>query len=675
MNWLSRLMPRRIAGRLLLWFLVLGLLPSIILLLIQSVIARGALEEVIGRHLRLLLHTRIRQVDTYAAERLREIDLLAQAPVVAQAVEDFRKAVPGNPEAKSLSELNAKYRPIFERFRESLQFPNILLLSPDGTVLFRLQAGFEPGENLLKGPFEKTALGEALRACLKTAPPQLAAPDFYPTTGDETSKMFTMQTIGPIEKPLGVIVLQVDPKVLIAMFRDYEGLGRTGDSKLARRFGNQFVVLNPLRDDPSATLQHRRLDLGDKWATALQAAVQKQQGFGRSLDWRGRDVIAAWGYTPSLDVGVVTKIDHEEAYGAIDRLWQISLGLLAGSTLLILPLALWVARSFTRPISDSASAMERIAQGDLTAEPPRTRRLATEIQTLVDSVDRMSRHLRSLIKHIQESIVTAMSTSAQIGTVARQQESTIQEHGSATVEVAAAVNEISATSNELSRTIADVHTAAVHAGDLATAGQAALTGMHNAMAGLAESTGSIGARLSVISERAGNINLAVTTITKVADQTNLLSINAAIEAEKAGESGRGFLVVAREIRRLADQTAVATLEIDRIVKEMQQSVTAGVMEMDKFNEQVRHGVDEVGQIEHTLGDVIGAVQNLLPRFQQVADGMSAQSQGADQIREAMAHLSEGATRTTQSIREFHNATQQLRDSIGKLQADVTKFRT
>ena len=131
--------------------------------------------------------------------------------------------------------------------------------------------------------------------------------------------------------------------------------------------------------------------------------------------------------------------------------------------------------------------------------------------------------------------------------------------------------------------------------------------MDRTMRQLAESTGSIGSKLSVISERAANINLVVTTITKVADQTNLLSINAAIEAEKAGEYGLGFLVVAREIRRLADQTAVATLDIERMVKEMQYSVSAGVMEMDKFSEQVRQGVGEVGQIGGQLGQIITAV--------------------------------------------------------------------
>ena len=197
--------------------------------------------------------------------------------------------------------------------------------------------------------------------------------------------------------------------------------------------------------------------------------------------------------------------------------------------------------------------------------------------------------------------------------------------------------------------------------------------MDRTMRQLADSTDSIGSKLSVISERAANINLVVTTITKVADQTNLLSINAAIEAEKAGEYGLGFLVVAREIRRLADQTAVATLDIERMVKEMQYSVSAGVMEMDKFSDQVRQGVGEVGQIGDQLGQIIAAVQGLTERFDQVTEGMRVQSQGAEQIREAVVRLSEGANQTSVSLREFNKATDHLREAVGGLKEEVSRF--
>jgi methyl-accepting chemotaxis protein WspA len=210
--------------------------------------------------------------------------------------------------------------------------------------------------------------------------------------------------------------------------------------------------------------------------------------------------------------------------------------------------------------------------------------------------------------------------------------------------------------------------------EMASHGQESLAGMDSTMRMLAESTASIGSKLSVISERAANINFVVTTITKVADQTNLLSINAAIEAEKAGEYGLGFLVVAREIRRLAEMTAVSTLDIERMVKEMQYSVSAGVMEMDKFSDQVRHGVHEVAQINEKLTQIITAVQGLTGRFDQVTDGMRVQAQGAEQIREAVIRISEGAGQTLASLREFNLATGHLREAVGGLKEEVSRFR-
>src|SRR3981081_3804680 len=131
--------------------------------------------------------------------------------------------------------------------------------------------------------------------------------------------------------------------------------------------------------------------------------------------------------------------------------------------------------------------------------------------------------------------------------------------------------------------------------------------MEATMRQVMEAGSAVNAKLGVLNEKASNINQVVTTITKVADQTNLLSLNAAIEAEKAGEHGRGFVVVATEIRRLADQTAVASYDIEQLVKEMQSAVSAGVMGMDKFSEEVRRGVNEVGQVREQLAKIIGKV--------------------------------------------------------------------
>jgi len=189
-----------------------------------------------------------------------------------------------------------------------------------------------------------------------------------------------------------------------------------------------------------------------------------------------------------------------------------------------------------------------------------------------------------------------------------------------------------------------------------------------------EAAGSINAKLAVLNEKASNINQVVTTITKVADQTNLLSLNAAIEAEKAGEYGRGFAVVASEIRRLADQTAVATFDIEQTVKEIQSAVSAGVMGMDKFSEEVRRGMQEVQHVGGELSQIIQQVQALAPRVESVNEGMQAQATGAEQISQALTQLSEAAQQTVESLRHSTVAVDGLMEVSTGLRASVSRFK-
>jgi methyl-accepting chemotaxis protein WspA len=209
---------------------------------------------------------------------------------------------------------------------------------------------------------------------------------------------------------------------------------------------------------------------------------------------------------------------------------------------------------------------------------------------------------------------------------------------------------------------------------VAGSGHTSITRMETTMRLIMEASGSITAKLSVLSEKTTNINSVVTTITKVADQTNLLSLNAAIEAEKAGEYGLGFAVVAMEIRRLADQTAVATYDIEKMVKEMHSAVAAGVMGMDKFSEDLRRGVEEIRQVSTHLAQIINEVQTLTPRFQTVNEGMHAQATGAQQISDTLTQLSEAAQQTAESLRQSNLAIEQLNGAARGLQASVARFK-
>jgi methyl-accepting chemotaxis protein WspA len=326
----------------------------------------------------------------------------------------------------------------------------------------------------------------------------------------------------------------------------------------------------------------------------------------------------------------------------------------------------------SKPLNQLVASIERMRQGDFTQRVSLNRK--DEFGILGDGLNRLADDLSGLVGQVQRSGIQVNMTTTEIAATAKDQQSTANEIAATTAEIGATSKQISATSRELVKTMNEVSQVAEDTAQVANTGQTGINRMENNMRQIMDASGSITAKLAVLSEKTANINTVVTTITKVADQTNLLSLNAAIEAEKAGEYGLGFAVVAMEIRRLADQTAVATYDIEKMVKEMQSAVAAGVMGMDKFSEEVRRGVEEIRQVSTQLARIIHQVQTLTPRFQTVNEGMSAQATGAQQISETLTQLNEAAQQTAESLRQSNIAIEQLNAAAHGLQTSVARFK-
>jgi methyl-accepting chemotaxis protein WspA len=361
--------------------------------------------------------------------------------------------------------------------------------------------------------------------------------------------------------------------------------------------------------------------------------------------------------------------EAKHAYSS-GRTTIVSSGVLV--TLLSAAFAFWITRSITVPLQRAVLTAQQIAGGDLAAEIEV--RGQDETGKLLAALKNMMQSLAKIVGEVQNSGIQVNSSVTAIAATGKEQQATATEIAATTTEIGATSKEISATSRELVKTMNEVSAVAEQSATLANSGQAGLSRMEETMRQVMEAAGSINAKLAVLNEKASNINQVVTTITKVADQTNLLSLNAAIEAEKAGEYGRGFAVVASEIRRLADQTAVATHDIEQTVKEIQSAVSAGVMGMDKFSEEVRRGMQEVQHVGGELSQIIQQVQALAPRVESVNEGMQAQATGAEQISQALSQLSEAAQQTVESLRHSTVAVDGLMEVSNGLRSSVSRFK-
>lgn len=397
----------------------------------------------------------------------------------------------------------------------------------------------------------------------------------------------------------------------------------------------------------------------------------------------GVDSIDAWDapgrllvfYSPIRSAGWVfaCRVPESVALAEVRSRAAWSVGTLALAMALTIGSIFFVSRGIAGRVRGAAEVADRIARGDLTkpvGEPTAT----DETGQLMRSMQAMDRNLNALVGDVRQAGIRLNSTATVIAATSKQQEASSATFGATSSQIAAAVNEISATGRSLVKTMESVNQMAGETASLAGSGQSSLQNMEAVMRDLKGATASVADKLSAIRERSQKVATVVATISKVADQTNILSINAAIEAEKAGEFGSGFLVIAREIRRLADQTASATLDIGQMVHQMQGAVSSGVMEMDRFSDQVRRGVHEVASAGSQLTEIIDRVNRSTESFKQVNESTQAQSVGAQQISDAMSSLVTNADHAVQSVTEFSRAASDLQSAISLLRDAVAQFK-
>lgn len=380
----------------------------------------------------------------------------------------------------------------------------------------------------------------------------------------------------------------------------------------------------------------------------------------------------------------------EKLLGTRIQSYQMQMLLAILSTIVALTLAILFVRYIARRITEPLRVIGRISAEIAESKIKSARELflnysksghgreifeskgsKDELHNLFHSVGVMAESLENLILQMHKTGSDVSQSSVTIATSAKQLEATVSEQAASTNQVNATSQQISSTSREIADTMSNINVMAQDAGHVANSSMEMISEIKENMQSLIKSE--ISDKLQLINERTSNINQVITAITKVANLTNLLSLNASIEAEKAGEYGAGFAVVAREMRQLADQTNISALEIEEMIIEMQDVVKEGITDVEQYALKTKASSEKTSRISSELESLINQTQRLQPKIETVNSSVQALSEAAGQINEAMGQLNDTALQNRDSLHEFNDIVSVLNESSNMLKRQIMKF--
>ncbi|OOF15898.1 hypothetical protein BZG84_11365 [Salinivibrio sp. PR932] len=551
-----------------------------------------------------------------------------------------------------------------------------LIEAQRGTVVYSVSKEVDFGTSLLTGPFQRSGLAEAFKQGRQLADGDAVIIDFSPYSASANAPAgFMASPVYRNNQLLGVLAYQFPIDRLSEIMTERDGLGQTGETYLV---GSDGLMRSNSFLDP----QHRTVFAsfmnpaeGAVNTQAVQRAINGEKGIDIISDYNGNPVLSA--YAPvtagGLTWAIIAEMDVKEAFAALNAL-ELSVAVIFVIAVMgIVATAIIFARKITRPIGGEPEEMEKIVQtiadGDLTVsfnQDPN----ATGVYR---SMREMTKNLTAMVCDIIGATSQQAAAAEQLSASTVETLTNFEAQNARTEQVAAAMEQMTATANQISSSTSSTADAAEKAREMIHDGDSQVSLAVDSMRDLVARLQSARTKSDSLVRSAEDISGILQTIGQIADQTNLLALNAAIEAARAGEQGRGFAVVADEVRTLAQSTQDATGEIAQLIENLQRDSSDTTQAMVDSADAAGNVSERAESSIASLKQAVMAVEEIADMSLQMASASEEQSLVATEINQNLEEINTMTGENRQAMDQITQATQDLSALSQVLKGHTSRF--